>query len=317
MNPDSKMEGRVVVLTGATGKIGKEIAMGIAEKGGSLILATRNVESGKAVAKEIMARTKNTNVQVEQVDLASARSIANFAARVSARPNARLDVLINNAAIVPRKREKSVDGLELQFATNVLSYFLLTALFQPLLKHTSELSRKAGTGPTRIVNVASMYAGGLDLSDLHFEKRKYDPNQAYRQSKQANRMLSWEAAKRYEGDGIIVHSCHPGVVSSKVLSGLGFGVGFDTAAKGAATPVFLASAPAGRLGTGRWWKNGRQLSCKWQKPKEANNEALWERCEQLRSSLLSSGKGKPGPAGDEIELKQTSSAIRSDGRPET
>jgi len=100
---------------------------------------------------------------------------------------------------------------------------MLAVLLRPILRQTAEASLKLGSGPSRIVNVASQYAGGLDLTDLHFQRRKYNANTAYKQSKQANRVFSHTAASKFESDGIIVHACHPGVVTSNVLSGLGFG----------------------------------------------------------------------------------------------
>mmetsp|Transcript_19125 Transcript_19125/g.36848 ORF Transcript_19125/g.36848 Transcript_19125/m.36848 type:complete len:330 (-) Transcript_19125:216-1205(-) len=291
-NPDSNMAGRVVVVTGATGAIGKEIALGLAAKGAELVLAARNVPKAQAVAKEITAKTKNSHIRVEQVDLCSPTSISGFAARLSSQPGG-VDVLINNAAVVPPNKVLTSDGIELQFATNVLSYFLLSTLLRPLLKNSAKVSKKSGGGPARIINVASQYAGGLDLNDVNFDRRRYNANSAYRQTKQADRMLSWAAAERFEEDGIIVHACHPGVVTSTLLNGLGFGMGFDRAATAASTPIFLASAPAGRLGTGRYWKSSKALQCQFAADKKAQ-DALWERCASMCDSVLRSGSSTAG-----------------------
>jgi len=130
------------------------------------------------------------------VDLSSPSSIRSFVHRFAKRDNTRLDVLVNNAAIVPHSKTVTKEGLELQFATNVLSYFMLAVLLRPILRQTAEASLKLGSGPSRIVNVASQYAGGLDLTDLHFQRRKYNANTAYKQSKQANRVFSHTAASK-------------------------------------------------------------------------------------------------------------------------
>jgi NAD(P)-dependent dehydrogenase (short-subunit alcohol dehydrogenase family) len=134
----------------------------------------------------------------------------------------RLDVLINNAALVPDAREvvpgasdRAADGgtqWETQWGVNVESYYIMMNRFRPLLAKAVP----AGTG--RIVNVASNYAGDLDISDPQFVRRRYDSTAAYRASTQARRMISREAASQFASDGIIVNSCHPGVVTTKVLS---------------------------------------------------------------------------------------------------
>ena len=103
----------------------------------------------------------------------------------------------------------------------------------------SSLLRRSS--PARIVNVASNYAGDLDLNDLQFQTRKYDVTEAYKQSKQADRMLSWAGAELLNNGGITVNACHPGVTTSTVLKGLGYEEGWDTPSASAKTAVFLAS----------------------------------------------------------------------------
>lgn len=98
----------------------------------------------------------------------------------------RLDVLINNAATVPPTRTTTIDGLETQFAVNVLSYFFLMFTLSSFLRRS---------GKARVINVASNLAGDLDLSDMQFDSRKYENVLAYKQCKQADRQLSW--AGRY------------------------------------------------------------------------------------------------------------------------
>ena len=138
-----------------------------------------------------------------------------------------------------RGKELTVDGHEVQFQVNILSYYAMMEGFAQVLKTNAPNSR--------IVNVASNYAGDLDLSDLFFTRRRYDSNQAYRQAKQANRMLSWAAADQTAGfkdSGVTVNACHPGVVTSKLLASLGMQKGYDQPSKGAETPLYLALSPA-------------------------------------------------------------------------
>ena len=136
--------------------------------------------------------------------------------------------------------------------------------------------------PARIVNVASYWAGDLDVSDLQFERRRYDNDQAYRQSKQANRMLSVAYAKRFADDGITVNACHPGDVRSQLSRDLGFG-GHESAEEAARTPVWLATGTVGGEVTARYFANLREAECRFGKD-DASVEALYEAVHRLRVS---------------------------------
>ncbi|MDD5323578.1 MAG: SDR family NAD(P)-dependent oxidoreductase [Methylococcales bacterium] len=128
-------------------------------------------------------KTGNTKVRFELADLSRYQDIKDLAKRWKVP----LDVLINNAACTPRTRQETPEGIELQFATNVLGYYWLIDGFTEILK---------ASAPARVINVASYWAGGLDISDLEFKRRSYDNGKAYRQSKQANRMLSAAFAEK-------------------------------------------------------------------------------------------------------------------------
>ena len=156
--------------------------------------------------------------------------------------------LINNAGTTPRQRLETPEGIEMQFATNVLGYFWMTQAFADVLKRSA---------PARIVNVASYWAGDLDLADLEFKRRRYDNGIAYRQSKQANRMLTVAFAERLQGDAVTVNVCHPGDVNSKLSNDLGFG-GHESPDTGARTPVWLATGQEGGEQTGRYFEHMRQ-----------------------------------------------------------
>lgn len=237
------------LVTGATGAIGAAIAEGIAATPGfRVVLVCR--DEGKAIrtASAIRRRTKNESVTYELADLARPTQVRDLAKRW----RGQLHVLVNNSAIAPRRRTTTPDGLELQFATNVMGYVWMMKAFRDLL-HAS--------APARIVNVASYWAGDLDLSDLQFERRRYDNDEAYRQSKQANRMLTVAYAKRFAADGITVNVCHPGDVRSKLSSDLGFG-GHESPEQGARTPVWLATEPLGAEVTGRYFEKMRESPCR-------------------------------------------------------
>jgi len=255
----------VALVTGATGAIGKAIARQLAAKPGwNVVLVCRNGDKGSAAVKEIVESTRNANVRLEIVDLSRRASIEALAARWQGP----LHVLINNAGITPKRRQETPEGIELQFATNVLGYFWMIKAFQPIL---------GASAAARIVNVASYWAGDLDLSDLEFKTRPYRNGEAYRQSKQANRMLTVAFADRLTPFGITVNACHPGDVSSTLSNNLGF-AGHDTPDDAARTPVWLATDPVGGKVSGKFFEGMRQVPCAFASDRKSI-QALYAACE--------------------------------------
>lgn len=209
-----------------------------------------------------------------KTDMASLSSMRDFAQRIQ-KTYPRLDVLINNAATVPPTRTTTIDGLETQFAVNVLSYFFLMFTLSSFLRRS---------GHARVINVASNLAGDLDLSDMQFNTRKYNNMLAYKQCKQADRQLSWAGtfkccsfppfppsfstrhstlpsllpslpppppgAKFFADSGVKVFAMHPGVTTSAILKGLGYEKGWDSAEFCAKTAVLLATAEDAGEGEG-------------------------------------------------------------------
>lgn len=178
---------------------------------------------------------------------------------------AEVDVLINNAAVTPTSRQETKEGIEQQFATNVLGYHWMMREFEPFLSRSAQLKGR----PSRVVNVASMYAGGLDVGDAEFKKRRYDVDSSYRASKQANRLQSAAMAEAWKDKGINVNSVHPGVVTSNISMGLGFDLDrSDEAARGcAAGPVRLASDEALSNVSGQYFSSTKQSSCQFARDK--------------------------------------------------
>lgn len=260
------MEGanRICIVTGATGAIGQAIAQGIsATPGHTVVLACRNEKKARRAVEQIRQVTGNEAVRYALVDVSRQASVREFAQGWQGP----LHVLVNNAAVAPRRRQETPEGIELQFATNVLGYlWMADALVEAL---------QAGA-PSRIVNVASYWAGGLDLDDLEFTRRSYDNDDAYRQSKQANRMLTAALARRFAPLGISVNACHPGDVVSALSSDLGFG-GHQSAEQGAENPVMLATSAAGQENTGCYFERGAISSCRFSQDESAV-EALYAAC---------------------------------------
>jgi NAD(P)-dependent dehydrogenase (short-subunit alcohol dehydrogenase family) len=259
----------VILVTGASGAIGEAIAERIAAAPGHEVVALcRNRAKAEAVVAGLCRRAGGPRVRFELVDLSERASIQALAGRWEGPVHG----LVNAAAITPRQRQQSGEGIELQFATNVLGYFRMILAFRDHLARTATPAT-----PARVVNVASYWAGGLDLDDLEFKRRPYDNDAAYRQSKQADRMLSVAFAERLAAADIRVNACHPGDVVSTLSRNLGFG-GHETPMQAADTPAWLAVDPVGARGTGRYFEHRRAVACRFGADREAV-ETLYRLCE--------------------------------------
>ena len=255
---------QVALVTGATGAIGQAIVRQLAARDGfEVVLAARNEAQAQQAVAEIQRATGNPRVRYELVDVSRRASIEALVARW----RGPLHVLINNAATSPRQRQVTPEGIEVQFATNVLGYFWLTQLFS---------QRLLASVPARVINVASYWAGDLDLTDLEFKRRRYTNSAAYRQSKQANRMLTAAFAERLRPHGVTVNACHPGDVNSHLSNDLGFG-GSTSPDDGADTPVWLATDPVGQQVTGQYFEQRRAVRCRFGEDTAAV-EALYAAC---------------------------------------
>jgi NAD(P)-dependent dehydrogenase (short-subunit alcohol dehydrogenase family) len=269
------LAGRVCVVTGATRGIGRAVAEGLAQRGATVVLIARRPEEGAKVAQEIAARSLVPPVVVT-ADLSSQQSVRKAAGELG-RLYPRLHVLINNAGVFTRRREVTVDGVELQFAVNHLAYFLLANLLLDQLR--------AGS-PSRIINVASAAHAGahLDFEDLQGHQ-SYDGNRAYSQSKLANILFTYELARRLVGSGITVNCLHPGVIGTRLLAdymGLplaGRALASTFGAKperGAETIIYLATSPEAEDVTGRYFENKRPVRSSRESYDEATARRLWE-----------------------------------------
>jgi NAD(P)-dependent dehydrogenase (short-subunit alcohol dehydrogenase family) len=198
---------------------------------------------------------KSCHCSSQFVDLARRHSIAALAEQWQGPVN----VLVNNAASTPRRREETAEGVELQFATNVLGYFWMIQSFR---------GRLINSAPARVINVASYCAGGLDLGDLEFHRRHYNNDTAYRQSKQADRMLTVAFAERFRDAGVTVNACHPGDVVSTLSRNLGFG-GSETPNQAAKTPAWLATGSTGSRETGKYYEHQRSVICRFGSDRDA------------------------------------------------
>ena len=238
-----------VVVTG-TGGLGLETAVALARAGAEVVVAGRNSEKGKQAIARVLLEVPAATVFFESLDLADLGSIREFAVRLEQRWDG-LEVLVNNAAVMALpKRRTTIDRFELQFGTNYLGHFALTARLMPLLL--------TGTS-SRVVTLSSIAAreGVLNLEDLQSETR-YQPMEAYAQSKLACLMFALEMSKRSkkEGWGVTSVAAHPGISRTDLLpngAGLKSLQGlvrkylwflFQPASQGALPTLFAATAPA-------------------------------------------------------------------------
>ena len=256
-------------MTGATAGIGFEIARGLARSGFRVVLACRDRAKGEAARNAISSETRNNDIELLVVDLASQSSIR-AAAREFSQEHEALNVLVNNAGASSAKRRESPDGIELTFATNVLGYHLLTGGLLGLLRRAPA---------ARVINTASMMAYGLELDDVNFKRRRYDASTAYAQSKQADRMLTWALARRLAGTSVTANAFHPGAVNTALLRALAPGFPGITPAEGAGTALWLATSPDVAGVSGKLWVKRRETPCEFRG--RDNEEALWSLCDEM------------------------------------
>jgi retinol dehydrogenase-12 len=277
------IEGKQVLVTGASRGIGRATVLGLAKLGANLSLLVRNREAGEKVVEEVRASGSKSRTDLFVADLSSLAEVRRVAKEYTGKHD-RLDVLINNAGAINMDREVTADGFERTFATNHLAYFLITEQLLDVIKKSA---------PARIINVASEAhrSAKLDFDDLMQKKRSYAGFNAYCNSKLANILFTKELSKRLEGANVTVNALHPGVIAS------GFGrnnkgvFGFimrnlagpflGSEESGARTSVYLASSPEVEGKTGLYWK-----SCKENEPtKDARDAAmatrLWKVSEEL------------------------------------
>ncbi|XP_075059807.1 retinol dehydrogenase 13 [Mixophyes fleayi] len=200
--------GKTVIITGANTGIGKETALELAKRGGRIIMACRDMGKCEDSAREIRGKTLNHNVFAKHLDLASTKSIKEFAKSIL-KEEEHINILINNAAVMRCPHWNTDDGFEMQFGVNHLGHFLLTNLL---------LDKMKVSGQSRIVNVSSLahIAGDMDFEDLNWEKKKYNTKAAYCQSKLANILFTNELAKKLQGTEVTANSLHPGVADTEL-----------------------------------------------------------------------------------------------------
>jgi len=280
------MKDKIVLITGANRGIGKETARALARKGATVIMACRHLEKAEPVGEMIQRESKNPNIKVMPLDLASLESVRNFTREFKARYQ-QLNVLINNAGVFCMKREETEESFELTMGVNHLGHFLLTHELLPLLEKTAE---------ARIINLSSNahYSAHVDLDDLHFKRRRYSGIKAYGASRLATVFFTQELAERLEGKDITVNALHPGHMATSMWDLWGAGrkwyqsiingiikIFLISAEEGAQTSIYLASSNEVKGITGKYFAKKKIKAASKKCSDIKLQKELWQLSERL------------------------------------
>ncbi|MEO6805723.1 MAG: SDR family oxidoreductase [Edaphobacter sp.] len=254
------LAGKRVLITGANSGIGYHAALKLARKGAHVILACRDRQRGQDALERLDADAPGSHAELAILDLASLASVHDFAKKQLAEDRP-IHILINNAGVMaPPKRLETADGFELQFGTNVLGHFALTALLMPALERAAAESVESSDRP-RIVTIASIAhkRGQLNFNDLQSISR-YSPMRAYQQSKLADLLFAFELDRRLRdaNSRIMSIAAHPGVADTNLfrtgnhspiektlrsLVGHTIGIVLNTDSEGALPTLYAATSP--------------------------------------------------------------------------
>ncbi len=269
------------MVTGATSGMGEMTAWRLAELGATVILVGRNRERGDETLRRIVTATGNTAVELMLADLSSQAQIRQLVQQFKSRYQ-HLHVLVNNAGAWITPRQESIDGIEMTFALNHLGYFLLTNLLLDTLK---------ASAPARIINVSSY---GHKRTQMNFDnlqaKQRYDGLQAYRQSKLANILFTYELARRLAGTGVTVNAVNPGLVATRFgFNNFGFipawivnlltrvyGLVGTNAEQGAQTSIYLATSSNVEGVTGKYFEKQTAVPSSEESYDPAVASRLWQ-----------------------------------------
>ncbi len=285
---DRGMDSKIVMITGATDGIGLVTARELAAYGARVLLVGRNEPKGRRAMAAIRQTVSGADLAFHQADLSQMKEVRRLARRIG-EAEAQIDVLVNNAGGIFANRQESADGIELTFALNHLSYFLLTQEMLDLLR---------AAAAARVVNVASRAHMGasLDFDDLEF-KRGYQARDAYRRSKLCNIMFTRALARRLEGSTITANALHPGFVRTNfgtarnpfyfgwAVKGLMLTMGISVE-EGAKTSIMLASSPELEGVSGKYYSECVETQPTKLARDDAAGERLWQVSEEMVGRVL-------------------------------
>lgn len=210
----AKLAGKTVIVTGCNTGIGKCTVQDLYQRGAKVLMACRNLDAAKEARNDIIEQSKTLEnlgeIKIIHLDLSDFESVRKCAREILDSED-RIDILINNAAVMMCPKLLTKDGFEMQFGTNHLGHFLFTMLLLPKIKKSES---------ARIINVSSnghKYSKGIDFEDINYEKKRYSALSAYADSKLANVLFTKALAKRLKDanvNNVNVYTLHPGVVGT-------------------------------------------------------------------------------------------------------
>src|SRR5918994_3925358 len=272
------MNGKIVLVTGGTGGVGKATAEGLASMHANVVVVGHNRSKGEAAVAEIKASSENEAVELMVADLSSQAEIHRLAREFEAHHDW-LDVLVNNAGAMYARRWETADGIEGTLAVTHLAPVLLTNLLLPVLQKST---------PSRIVNVSSWShrLARLNLDDLQMREH-YSPRAAYSRAKLINLLWTYELARRLEGTGVTVNLADPGGASTEMtrseaipwvfrtINRLGRKV--MTTEKAVRVSIYLASSSEVEGVNGAYFDhNNKQIKSSKASYDEAAGKRIWE-----------------------------------------
>ncbi|XP_033209837.1 retinol dehydrogenase 11-like [Belonocnema kinseyi] len=281
---DSKrrLDGQVIIVTGASRGMGKFAATDFAKRGAKVILAGVDFKELNEAKDEIIELSGNQNIVAKHLDLASFQSVRNFAKDIL-KTEHRLDVLVNNAGVNCLLNKKTDDGIHIGLQVNHFGHFLLTNLLIGLLKKSA---------PSRIIHISSMLhlIGNIDFDDLKGVETKKIDLQYYPDSKLSILVGSNEFSRRLEGTGVTSNSLHPGAVKTDIFMGnqniiialfwkMFFGIFCKTVEQGTQTTIYLAVSDDVKYDSGKYYADCKEST--WKKTIANNKEVgkkFFERC---------------------------------------
>jgi len=276
------MQGKTVVITGATSGIGEVAADRLAQKGARIVFIARDRGRGQETLKHLRAIAGHDNHAVHYADLSTLDEMKRVAKAI-ADSEPQIDVLINNAGAMFTERQVTADGLEKTFAVNHMAYFVVTNLVLDRLK--------AAPGGARIVSTASDAHKGakLDFADLQSEKQ-YSGFGVYGKSKLCNILFTRELAKRLTGTNVTANCLHPGFVGTRFgdqsggLLSLAIRLAKNFALspeQGAQTIIHLASSPDVEGKSGGYYVKSKLATPSAEAQNDADAKRLWDVSAQI------------------------------------
>jgi len=273
----NNMEGKICLITGANSGIGKATALELAKMKANVIMLCRDEFRGKEAQNELNDIIGDHSIDLMLCDLSLQENIRLFVSDFKKKYQ-KLHVLINNAGVFHRKRYLTAEGFETTFAVNYLAPFLLTHLLIDTLKNSA---------PSRIINVSSSVhkSSRINFDNLQGEK-KYSWIRAYRQTKLALILFTYELNRRLEGTGVTVNALHPGIVGSNISRTYPFATKIYSKVvkkpeKGAETPVYLASSEDIKDISGKYFVNKKDVKSSKFSYDRTLAQKLWTATEEL------------------------------------